>query len=378
MESRLALAERMASVGTLAAGVAHEINNPLAYVLANVDFVSTELHSMKSAIPAARLDEVGQALVEARHGAERVRRIVRDLKTFSRADEEKRELIDVRPVIESSINMAWNEIRHRARLVKDLGPVAPVEANPSRLAQVFLNLIINAAQAIPIGRADRNEIRIATRTDAIGRSIIEISDTGCGVPSHVLSRIFDPFFTTKPIGVGTGLGLSICQGIVSALAGEITVESEVGRGSTFRITLPPARDLAPEPGPEPATEQRSGTARVLVVDDEPLIGRVMRRALGADFDVVALECAREALNRIVSGEHFDVILCDLMMPDMTGMELHAELTSFDRSLAQRMIFVTGGAFTESAQDFLDREGILRAEKPVDVPSIRALIHSLLR
>jgi PAS domain S-box-containing protein len=378
MESRLALAERMASVGTLAAGVAHEINNPLAYVLANVDFVATELHTMKAEIPANRLEEVGQALQEARHGAERVRRIVRDLKTFSRAEEEKRELIDVRPVIESAINMAWNEIRHRARLVKDFGAVAPIEANPSRLGQAVLNLLVNAAQAIPIGRADRNEIRAATRTDASGRSVIEISDTGCGMPAHMLSRIFDPFFTTKPIGLGTGLGLSICQGIVSALDGEISVESEVGKGSLFRISLPPARDLAPAPVLEPHRQKSAGVARVLVVDDEPLIGRVMRRALRADFDVVTIECAREALDRIVAGEHFDVILCDLMMPEMTGMELHAELTAFDRSLAQRMIFVTGGAFTESAQDFLDREGILRAEKPVDVPSIRALIHSLLR
>jgi PAS domain S-box-containing protein len=378
MEARLALAERMASVGTLAAGVAHEINNPLAYVLGNIDFVSTELQSMKTEIPSSRLDEVGQALLEARHGGERVRRIVRDLKIFSRAEEEKGELIDVRSVIESSINMAWNEIRHRARLVKDFGAVEPVEANPSRLGQVFLNLLINAAQSIPIGRADRNEIRIATRTDAVGRSIIEISDTGSGMPPHVLSRIFDPFFTTKAIGVGTGLGLSICQGIVSALDGEISVESEVGKGTSFRIALPAARDHAPEPVCEPRAEEAAGRARVLVIDDEPFIGRVIRRALRADFDVVAIECAREALERISAGEHFDVILCDLMMPEMTGMELHAELTSFDRSLARRMIFVTGGAFTEPAQEFLNRDGILRAEKPIDVQSIRALIHSLLR
>ena len=379
MEARLALAERMASVGTLAAGVAHEINNPLAYVLGNVDFVSGELQSMKTEAPSSRLDEVAQALLEARHGAERVRRIVRDLKIFSRAEDEKGELVDVRPVIESSINMAWNEIRHRARLVKDFGAVAPVEANPSRLGQVFLNVLINAAQAIPIGRADRNEIRIATRTDAVGgRSIIEISDTGCGIPAHVLSRIFDPFFTTKPIGVGTGLGLSICQGIVSALDGEISVESEVGKGTCFRIALPSARDHVPEPVSEQRAEEAAGLARVLVVDDEPFIGRVIRRALRADFDVVAIESAREALERIVAGEHFDVILCDLMMPEMTGMELHAELTSFDRSLARRMIFVTGGAFTEPAQEFLNRDGILRAEKPIDVQSIRALIHSLLR
>jgi PAS domain S-box-containing protein len=378
MEGRLALAERMASIGTLAAGVAHEINNPLAYVLANVDFVSTELQAMKTDLPANRAEEVRQALVEARHGAERVRRIVRDLKAFSRAEDEKRELIDVRPLIESSINMAWNEIRHRARLVKDLAAVAPVLANPSRLGQVFLNVLINAAQAIPIGRAERNEIRIATRTDSIGRAVIQISDTGCGIPPQVMSRIFDPFFTTKPIGVGTGLGLSICQGIVSALEGEISVQSEVGKGTTLRIALPAARDVAPEPVPEPRAKQAASSARVLVIDDEPFICSVMRRALRSDFDVVAIQSAREGLKRIVAGEHFDVILCDLMMPDMTGMELHAELSALDESLARRMLFVTGGAFTAAAQDFLNREGILRVEKPIDVLSIRALIHNLLR
>ncbi|MBA3499470.1 MAG: PAS domain-containing protein, partial [Deltaproteobacteria bacterium] len=378
MESRLVFAERMASVGTLAAGVAHEINNPLAYVLANVDFAMVELQSALAGSRANKLEEIVEALQEARHGADRVRRIVRDLKTFSRAEADKREIVDVGPIIESSINMAWNEIRHRARLVKELSSVAPVDADPSRLGQVILNLLVNAAQAIPLGRADLNEIRVATRSDALGRVVIEVSDSGCGIPQHVLSRIFDPFFTTKPIGEGTGLGLAICQGIVGGLGGEITVDTAEGKGTTFRIALPAARqNVIPSAVSEPAAKLSRCTTRLLVLDDEVMIGKAMRRALGGSFEVTVLDCPKTALARIIGGERFDVIVCDLMMPVMTGMEFHAALSSFDPDLARRTIFATGGAFTAAAQAFLEREGILRADKPINIKMLRASISSLL-
>src|SRR4029079_12566875 len=184
-------------------------------------------------------DEAGEGLAEARQGAERVRNIVRDLRVFARGDEEQSGPVALRRVLDSSINIAWNEIRHRARLVKDYGDTPMVEANESRLGQVFLNLLLNAAHAISEGETERNEIRVSTRTDGRGHAIIEIRDTGGGIPPDIRDRIFDPFFTTKAAGEGTGLGLWICSGILSALGGEISVDSDVGRGSTFRVMLPP-------------------------------------------------------------------------------------------------------------------------------------------
>jgi PAS domain S-box-containing protein len=375
LESRLLVADRMSSIGTLAGGVAHEINNPLAYVLANLDHVHDQLATLERESPN-RFGELRQIVLEARHGAERVRRIVRDLNTFCRADYDHREPVDVHRVLEMSINMAWNEIRHRARLVKHFGSVAPIEANESRVGQVFLNLLVNAAQAIPPGAFDQNEIRVVTKDGAAG-VLVEVHDTGCGIRKEHLARIFDPFFTTKPLGVGSGLGLSICHGIVSSLGGQISVDSEVNRGTTFRVLLPVAKG-----GPRPSRALQyvipnGRRGRILVIDDEPLLGAAMIRSLAPEHDVTYLESGREALRRIQAGQRFDVILCDLMMPDLTGMELHAQLSRLAPAQVKRTIFLTGGAFDPSARDFLDTAGVPRMEKPVDVRALRALIRAML-
>jgi PAS domain S-box-containing protein len=372
MERQLLLADRMASMGTLAAGVAHEINNPLAFIVANLGFAVDELNRA-----AAPPDAVIQALAEAREGAARVRDIVRDLKTFSREDAGEGGVADVREVLRSSANLAQNEIRHRARMVMELRAAPRVAASERRLGQVFLNLLINAAQAIPEGQAQQNFVRAETRTDASGRAVVEIQDTGSGIPPELLGRIFDPFFTTKPVGVGTGLGLSICHGIVTSLGGEIQVDSAPGRGSTFRVLLPPApgAEGAAEAAPGPALEGRRG--RVLVVDDEPLVGRAVTRVLGPRHEVVAVTSARDALSRLEADSGFDVVLCDLMMPEMTGMDLHAELSRRAPALARRMVFLTGGAFTARAREFLDGVHNPRVEKPFDPEGLRGLVTSIL-
>ncbi len=374
-EARLMMADRLASIGMLAAGVAHEINNPLSYVTANVSFAVEELQA--SAGPPS---EVITALGEAQQGCERVRSIVRDLKAFSRTEESTRGPVDVRRLLDSAANMAWNEIRHRARLSKDYAPRLPLaEANESRLVQVFLNLLLNAAQAIDEGEAERNQIRIVAREAPDGRVVAEICDTGAGIPPENLERIFDPFFTTKAAGVGTGLGLSICQNIVAALGGEIQVESALGRGSTFRVVLPAAT------GSEAQTRRRSvaqapgevaGT--VLVIDDEPGIGIALKRLLRSEHQVTTVTRAREALDRFRAGERFDAILCDLMMPEMTGMDFHDELSRIDPEAAGRVIFLSGGLFTERARAFLARVPNLRLEKPVEPQSLRALVNERVR
>ncbi|HSP78104.1 MAG TPA: response regulator [Myxococcaceae bacterium] len=378
LQARLMLADRMASLGTLAAGIAHEINNPLAFTLSNLGHLEEEVLP-RLELPAGEQEELHKLLSDAMLGATRVRDIVRQLKMFSRAEEQVRaEPVDVHRVLESVIGMAWNELRHRARLVRDYSERSFVDADEGRLGQVFLNLIVNAAQAIPEGHVERNELRIVTRRLA-GEVVVEVRDTGAGMPAEHLARVFEPFFTTKPVGMGTGLGLSICHGIITRSGGRMEVESEQGRGSTFRVILPAAtssqRAATPPAAPVRSVAPRRG--RLLVVDDEPMIGMAIRRMLQREHEVVALTSAREALARILGGEHFDVILCDVMMPEMSGMELHEELTRCAPGLADRMVFLTGGAFTPQAREFLARVKNPQREKPFSSQELRELVHGLL-
>ena len=235
MQERAIGAERMAALGTLAGGIAHEINNPLSYMLSNLRFLSDALAGPGDS--SGRLAEAKEVAEETIQGAERIRRIVQELLAFARPSKEMKP-VDLHRVLDLAVNIASSEIRFRARLVRDYQAVPAVFGDESRLGQVALNLLINAAQAIPEGTPDRNQIRVSTRTDDSGRALFEIRDTGRGIPAEIRGRVFEPFFTTKPVGVGTGLGLSICHGIVSSLGGEITLESEVGKGTAFRVLLP--------------------------------------------------------------------------------------------------------------------------------------------
>ena len=364
---RLAQAERLASVGMLAAGVAHEINNPLAYVVGSLDLMARELG--RETPDRAALEGM---IRHARGGAERVRAIVRDLTAFSRGEERPASAADIARALEGALEIAREEIARRARLVVRLEPVPAVLADEGRLGQVFVNLLVNAAQAIGAGAPDDNEVRVALSTAPDGKVAIEVADTGAGIAPEALPKIFDPFFTTKPLGVGTGLGLSICHAIVTDVGGTIEVESTPGRGATFRVLLPPftaeTRPIDRRPPPR---------GRVLVVDDEPLILQVVSALLASEHEVVCEASALEALLRVSRGERFDAIVCDLMMPAMTGMELHQRLHALAPATAERMLFLTGGAVSERARAFVARVSNTTLEKPFDGDELARLVRALV-
>ena len=392
LQANLLQADRMAAVGTLAAGVAHEINNPLAYAIANLDVLARRMPATIERVRASAetvgpdeapaLERLANDLVDAaemlgvaREGVDRVRSIVRDLKTFSRADDVAIGPIDLHEVLDSSIGIALNEIRHRALLTREYGEVPLVEINESRLGQVFLNLLVNAAQAIPEGRAEAHTIRVRTSTDERGRAVIEVADDGVGIPRHLLGKVFDPFMTTKPVGEGTGLGLFVSRSIIKAAGGEITVESEEGQGTRVRLILPPApsrpaKDSAP-PSSGVAAVPR---ARILVVDDEPALGPAVRGLFAGEHDVVVAVSGREALARLIEDPDFDVILCDLMMPDLTGMDLFEEIKTTRPELGERFVFMTGGALTGRVEEFFQRYPNNRCiQKPFDLRELRSLV-----
>ena len=370
MESRLAFADRMASVGTLAAGVAHELNNPLMYVLSNLYLTREELDSLDG---SDWFERARQQLDEAIHGAVRMQNIVRDLKTFSRVDDEQRGHVDLQSVLESSINMCWNEIRHRATLERELSETPFVDANESRLGQVFLNLLINAAQAMPERRASANRIIVRTYTDDEGWAVIEVADNGTGIDPDRMSRVFEPFFTTKDVSEGTGLGLSICRNIIRDAGGTIEARSEPGRGTTFVVRVPASTGKAVALTTQaPPTATPGERASVIVVDDEPLVGRSIRRALRG-HEVQVFSSGEEAIARLCSDEPFDVVFCDLMMPNVSGMEVFTRVSEQRPEVASRFVFMTGGAFTAEARQFLKETPLTCLEKPFELRQIRDLV-----
>lgn len=376
LKVQLLIADRMASVGTLAAGSAHEINNPLVSVTTNILMMIEELGALGAIVPADRLAELSRMATEVRTGAEQIGNIVRGLKTFSRVTEDRLALVEVTQVIELAITLARSEIQHRARLVLDYGVTPTIVADDARLGQVLINLLVNAVQAIPEGASATNEIRIVTSTDAEGRAVIEVRDTGMGIPPDIAERIFDPFFTTKAIGIGTGLGLSICHNIIAGMGGQISMASERERGTTFRIVLPAAAPRADVLQPPIVEIVANARGTVLVVDDDPSVGVVLRRVL-KDHDVTVTSGAKQALALLETGQRFDMILSDLMMPEMSGMELHAEITSFFPEAAERMVFMSGGVFTAGANSFLDGIANLRIEKPFDPRTLRAIVRRFI-
>jgi CheY-like chemotaxis protein/anti-sigma regulatory factor (Ser/Thr protein kinase) len=319
---------------------------------------------------------------DACHGADRVAAIVRDLRTFARGEDTARQPVSLETVIESAVNIAYPEIRTRARLERRYQTVPAVDGNAGRLEQVFMNLLLNAAQAFPDG-SDENECSIRVSLRAEGTQVIaEVADNGPGIPHDLLGRIFDPFFTTKPVGVGTGLGLPICRGIVQTHGGEITVDSKPGAGATFTVSFP-ASKLSPimpsDRAPQETADARD-RGRVLVVDDESVVAHTLKVLLQGEHDLVVAQSGAEALELLqqeAEAPSYDVILCDLMMPGMTGMELFEVLRREYPQLAKRVVFMTGGVSMMRVAEFLESVPNAKFEKPFDVAELRRTLHGLV-
>jgi PAS domain S-box-containing protein len=370
LRDRLVLSEKLVTVGTLAAGMAHEVNNPLTYVTLNLDHIIQALRA-RTAAPDDK--EILKAAIEARDGAARVQAIVHELKGFYSSGGSVTASADVHEVIDRALRLAQVEIRHRAQVKVIKGAVPRVVADEGKLAVVMLNLLMNAAQAIEEGPVDRNSIVVETSRGAAGEVIVTVSDTGRGIPAHALPRIFDPFFTTKAVGEGTGLGLSACHSALLAVGGDITATSEVGKGTVFTVTLRPFEGAIPAAPPARVSIPIRSKRRVLIVDDEAMVSRAVQRVYRRHADVVCEESAQDALARLEADEPFDLVICDLMMPDMTGMDLYERLETVRPQVAERFVFMTGGACTDRARAFLDRIRNPVLDKPA---SSAALLHLL--
>ena len=395
---RLDSVERLASLARMAAGVAHQINNPLTVVLANAELVAHELERRRfSADPSQpetisdqdRLDETIEVQAELRLAAQRIARIVANIQFFCQPSPPPSARADVRRAIERAIRLTSSEFTGRARVLSELRPVPKVRTSEAHLTEVVKQLLLNAAQAIEPRSAATSEISVRTRLTDDGQVRIEVADTGCGMTPEVQRRSCEPFFTTKPVGVGTGLGLSICHGIVTAAGGRLSVETPAEGGTRVSVLLPSVESAsgqlawAPRLPPPPQRLRFSGSVRrareqrcILMVDDEPMLLRSVRRLL-PEYELVCVESAKKALALLDAGKPFDLIVSDVMMPEMSGIDFYEALCARYPEDARRVIFVTGGALGHHVGSFLGSVPNMRLEKPFAAADLRRVIEQAL-
>ncbi|HUK29965.1 MAG TPA: ATP-binding protein [Candidatus Acidoferrum sp.] len=374
-QSKLIQTDKMAGLGQLVSGIAHELNNPLTGIMGFAQLLLGRGLTQAQAADARLIYEE----------AERAARIVKNLLLFARDARPERDLVQLNEIIEKTLALRNYELRiENISLTMDLdSSLPPVIANPAQLQQVFLNLVVNAEQAIRHGGREGN-IYVRTWQPSRGRVALEIADTGPGISADVMPRIFDPFFTTKPAGLGTGLGLSIAFGILKAHGGEISVDSTLGHGAAFRVELPAAECDAPAAVPLRMRNEKifrlpsiPRTERILVVEDEPTVARLIADVLGEEgYPVEIVLDGEEGLRRALKG-NFDLIVCDLKMPVFDGRALHRELVAKGSPLQHRLVFVTGDTLAPRTMEFLETCGVPYLGKPFLVEELKAVVEAAL-
>jgi len=382
LEAALRHSDRLRSLGVAAAGLAHELNNPLAYVLNQLD----------QGVSAADLSEARDAMASARDGVERIRALVRDLRTFSRSDPPRLEPTDVRSDLEVAIRLASPQLQGRATVERSLRDVPTVMAGAASLGQVFLNLIANAAQAFPPGDPVDHVIRVSTAANAQGWAVVEVHDNGPGIAPEIKARLFEPFVTTKPPGQGTGLGLAMCRAIVNAAGGEIECVSSPGHGTCMRVRLPPAPGARPEPAPAPVPlpvqpprpeasrvmRAPPGAPRLLLVEDEEILLKALTRTCQQTFDVRPCGGAADAL-AAYAAEHgaFDAVLTDFSMPRRNGLDLARQLR--DDGFRGPIVVLSGAIEEEPFRAALEEGTIQRVlTKPWTISGLLKELLALIR
>ncbi len=371
--SHLLTTDRLTSLGQLAAGVGHEINNPLCYVLLKMDSIKEATLNQLDAHAQKELKEVTD-------GLNRIQAIVKDLKALSPSHkDDKLEPVDIESSMNAAISIASNEIQHRAKLVVTYDKVSRVLANEAQLGQVFLNLLINAAHAIEPGQAIQNEIKVRIFSKS-QKVLIQVSDTGSGISEEVKKNLFKPFFTTKPAGLGTGLGLSICQSIINRHHGTIELESTLGVGTSFTISFPALSENILGNKPEEGRINKSVSVdrmgHILIIDDDLILLQTLESTIKSKHKTTAVNNAADALALIRDGETFDAIVCDLMMPNLGGIDFYELLFLQSPQLCERVMFLTGGSFTEQTDKFLTRPGIRYLEKPIKKNALLAALNEV--
>lgn len=367
LQGQAAETERLAAMGRLAASVGHEINNPLTFAIEAVQ-LAREASAAGGVDPAATRARIDELLADAGMGLERVRLITRDLKAFARVDEEGRGPQDLGRALTAATKMVATRTGPRARMELVVGPPATVVADETRLVQIFVNLILNAVDALSAERAAENRITVSSRVEGTW-AVVEVADNGPGIEPGLRDRVFDPFFTTKPVGEGTGLGLFVSRNLVEALGGTIAVCEAAGGGALFTIRLPTVAsvDASATPAAPAPRAASAARARILIVDDEPQLAIVFRKALEADYDVRVFTSGRLALAHLLDDNPtYDLVLCDLMMADVSGMTLHEELARHRSGLERTIVFMTGGVFDPKVAAFLASIPNDCLDKPFDV------------
>jgi len=377
--------DRMAAIGSLAGGIGHEINNPLTYIKSNVEFSLESLNEIAEETPgkisAEQRESIVDALNDAALGAQRIAAITSDIRLLSHSETKKRRPQELLPIVMAAMNICNTEIQMKGSVSLDVANDIMVDVNESELCQLFVNLLLNALQAVEGTRLE-NKVSITSRLQD-NRVEIDVVDNGCGMSAKELPRVFDAFYSAKPAGSGTGLGLPICQKIIRAHKGTIVLRSEVGLGTTVRVSLPLSKQVKVHAKPTllsvPAQRKR-----ILLIDDDPLVSRVLARMLGKEHEVVAVSSAIAALaylrKEAASSDtvSFDAIVCDLMMPEMSGMEFFEHCQREFKDLTERTIFLTGGAFTEEAEAFLASVPNRRMYKPFDSKDLVACVRKMLK